>query len=129
MKKLLLTLIIILPTLVFSHEGHNDTPGALKSIHGGVVQVGKEVNLEVIITGQKVTLFPTSHEGQDLLAKNVKIEAIAKPKKGAAYPVKIANEKSGYSISVDLKGANRLPVTVSVTMNGKTDNFIIQVEE
>ena len=67
MKKLLLTLIIILPTLVFSHEGHNDTPGALKSIHGGVVQAGKEVNLEVIITGQKVTLFPTSHEGQDLL--------------------------------------------------------------
>lgn len=129
MKKLLLTLIIILPTLVFSHEGHNQTPGSLKSIHGGVVQAGKEVNLEFIISGQKVTLFPTSHDGLDLVAKNLKIEAIAKPRKGAAYPVKVDSEKSGYSINVDLKGANRIPVTVSVTMNGKTDKFIIQVEE
>ena len=129
MKKFILTLILILPTFVFAHEGHDQTPGALKSLHGGVVQAGKEVNLEVIIAGQKVTLFPTSHEGQDLIAKNVKLEAIAKPKKGAAYPVIIASEKNGYSLNVDLKGANRLPVTVSVTMNGKTDKFIIQVEE
>ena len=129
MKKLFLTLVLILPTLVFSHEGHNQTPGSLKSIHGGVVQGGKEANLEVIINGQQVTLFPTSHEGQDLLAKNLKVEAIAKPKKGAAYPVKVTTEKNGYSIDVDLKGANRLPVTVSVTMNGKTDKFNIQVEE
>ncbi len=129
MKKLLLTLILILPTLVFSHEGHNQTPGSLKSLHGGVVQAGKEVNLETIINGQQVTLFPTSHEGQDLLAKNIKIEAMAKPKKGAAYSVKIANEKNGYTLNVDLKGANRLPVTVSVTTNGKTDKFIIQIEE
>ena len=36
MKKFILTLILILPTFVFAHEGHDQTPGALKSLHGGV---------------------------------------------------------------------------------------------
>ena len=129
MKNFTLILLIILPTLSFAHEGHNNTPGSLKSLHGGVVQAGKEVNLEVIINGQEITLFPTGHEGVDLPAKNLKIEATAKPKKGAAYPLKLISTKNGFTSTVDLKGANRLPVTVSVTTNGKTDKFIIQVEE
>lgn len=129
MKKTLLALIIVLPTLSFSHEGHDLTPGSLKSLHGGVVQGGKESNLEVIVNGQSITLYPTSHEGKDLLAKDVKIEAMAKPKKGAAYPIKLSIVKGGYSSTVDLKGANRLPIEVTVAVNGKKDRFTIQVEE
>jgi hypothetical protein len=129
MKKIMLSLIIILPTLVFAHEGHDKTPGSLKSLHGGVVQAGKEMNLEVIISGHEINLFPTSHEGLDIPSKDVKISAMAKPKKGATTPIKLVNEKGGFSSTVDLKGANRLPVEVTVTTNGKTDHFTIQVEE
>ena len=129
MKKILLSLIIILPTLCFSHEGHDKTPGSFKSLHGGIVQVGSEANLEVIVNGQEITIFPTSHEGQDIPAKNIKIEATAKPKKGKAYPIKLTTAKGGYTSSVDLKGANRLPIDIAVTSNGKIDHFIIQVEE
>lgn len=129
MKKIIFSLIIILPTLVFAHEGHNQTPGSLKSLHGGIVQAGKEINLEVIINGAQVTLFPTSHEGQDIPAKDLKIEATAKPKKNAPYSLKLVSEKNGYTTTVDLKGANRLPVTVTTKFNGKADHFTIQVEE
>jgi hypothetical protein len=129
MKKTLLALILILPTLGFAHEGHDKTPGSFKSLHGGIVQGGHELNLEVIISGREITLFPTSHEGLDIPAKDVKISAMAKPKKGAAAPIKLVSGKVGFSSTVDLKGANRLPVEVTVTTNGKTDHFTIQVEE
>jgi hypothetical protein len=83
MKKTLLALaILIQPILGLTHEGHDNAPGAMKSLHGGVVQSGKQVNLEVIISGKEITIFPTSHVGLDIPTKDVKIEAIAKPKKG-----------------------------------------------
>lgn len=130
MKKTLLVLALAAaPTLVFSHEGHNQTPGALKSIHGGVVQGGKQLNLEVIVNESEITLFPTSHEGKDIPAKDVKIEGIAKPKKGKPFPVIFTNSPRGFTSKVDLQGANRLPVTINVTNQGKTDHFTVQVEE
>ncbi|MBY0415197.1 MAG: hypothetical protein K2Q18_13585 [Bdellovibrionales bacterium] len=130
MKKTLLILAIAaLPTLSFSHEGHDQAPGALKSIHGGVVQAGKQLNLEVIVSGSEITLYPTSHEGKDIPAKDVKIEATAKPKKGKPFPVAFTSTQKGFTSKVDLQGANRLPVTINVTNNGKTDHFTVQVEE
>jgi hypothetical protein len=130
MKKTLFALVIMLLSLLtFAHEGHNNAPGSLKSLHGGTVQGGKQLNLEVIISGKVVTIFPTSHEGKDIPAKDVKIEAIAKPKKGKSYPLTFTNAKEGLMTTVDLKGLNRIPVNVTVTFNGKKDQFIIQVEE
>jgi hypothetical protein len=130
MKKTLLTLaIVILPTLAFSHEGHDKTPGSFKSLHGGTVQAGKQLNLEVIVNGKEISVFPTSHEGKDIAAKEVKLEATAKPKKGKAYPVTLSHSKGGYSSTIDLKGANRVPVEINVTNEGKTDHFTVQVEE
>lgn len=130
MKKILLIMAIAtLPILVLSHEGHDQMPGSLKSIHGGVVQGGKQLNLEVIVNGSEITLFPTSHEGKDIPAKDVKIEGQAKPKKGKPYPVVFTSTAKGFTSKVDLQGANRLPVTINVTNQGKTDHFTIQVEE
>lgn len=121
--------IVISPVLL-SHEGHNDMPGTAKSLHGGVVQIGKEINLEIIISGNNITLYPTSHSSKDIPLNEVKIEAIAKPKKGKPYAV-ILNpaKKLGLKATVDLNGANRLPVEITTTHAGKTDRFLIQVEE
>lgn len=130
MKKTLVTLsLLALSAVAFAHEGHDQAPGATKSIHGGTVQSGKQLNLEVIVAGNMLTVYPTSHEGKDIAAKDVKIEAMATPKKGKAFPVKLEPTKGGYTATVDLQGANRLPVTVNVTTQGKTDHFTVQVEE
>lgn len=130
MKKTFITLAFFALTAVsFAHEGHDKTPGATKSLHGGTVQSGKQLNLEVIVTSNQLTLYPTSHEGKDIAAKDVKIEAVANPKKGKAFPVKLEPANGGYTATVDLQGANRLPVTVNVTNQGKTDHFTVQVEE
>lgn len=128
-KALLIMALTALPTLGFSHEGHDQAPGALKSIHGGVVQGGKQLNLEVIVNGNEMTVFPTSHEGKDIPAKDVKIEGMAKPKKGKPFSVVFTSSPKGFTSKVDLQGANRLPVTINVTNQGKTDHFTVQVEE
>jgi len=128
---MIITLIAALTSLtLFAHEGHGNTPGSFKSLHGGTVQNGKQLNLEIIVNGKEVTIFPTSHEGKDVPLKDVKIEASAKPKKGKPYAVQFSPASgNGLSTSVDLKGANRLPLEISVTNQGKTDKFTVQVEE
>lgn len=130
MKNLLVILTItILSQSLFAHEGHDNAPGSFKSLHGGTVQAGKQLNLEVIVSGNEVTIFPTSHDGKDIQLKDVKVEATAKPKKGKPFPAIFSPAKSGLSTIIDLKGSNRVPVEISVTILGKTDHFIVQVEE
>ena len=129
MKNLLVVLGILVSTLTFGHEGHNNAPGSFKSIHGGTVQNGKELNLEVMVNGKELTVYPTSHESKDIPSNEVKLTAQAKPKKGKPYEVKLAPAKGGYSAIVDLQGSNRLPVEITVTSKGKTDKFVVQVEE
>lgn len=114
---------------LLAHEGHNNAPGSFKSLHGGTVQNGKELNLEVIISGKELTVYPTSHESKDIPEKDVKVSALAKPKKGKAYPVTLINSKGGYSATVELQGSNRLPVEITVQSHGKTDHFTVQIEE
>lgn len=128
-KFLFLIITIFLPLNLMGHEGHNDAPGTLKSLHGGTVQRGKELNLEVIINGREFILYPTSHENKDIPAGEVKITATAKPKKGKKYLVSLLSSKGGYSATVDLHGANRLPIEIDIKSRGKIDHFTIQIEE
>lgn len=131
MKKIIIALFATLLTITtFAHEGHGNAPGSFKSLHGGTVQAGKQLNLEVIINGKEVTVYPTSHEGKDVPLKETKIEATAKPKSGKPYKVTLTPASgNGLTTTVDLKGANRLPVEFSVSNQGKVDKFTVQVEE
>jgi len=131
MKKIIIALMAtIMSFTIFAHEGHGNAPGSFKSLHGGTVQAGKQLNLEVIVNGKEITIFPTSHEGKDVPLKDVKIEATAKPKKGKPYSIQLTpGAGNGLTTTVDLKGANRLPVEFSVSNQGKVDKFIVQVEE
>lgn len=121
--------MLITSSFLSAHEGHNQTPGSLKSLHGGLVHGGKILNLETIISGNVVTLYPISHEGSDVAVNKVTIKGTAKPKKGKPYPIAFTGNKNNFTTTVDLKGANRLPIEVLVTMDGKSDSFKIQVEE
>lgn len=130
MKKIITIIITGLMSFsTFAHEGHNKTPGSFKALHGGTVQNGKEINLEIIINGSDLIVFPTSHESKDIAEKDVKVTALAKPKKGKAYPVILKNARGGYTATVDLQGANRLPIEITVLSHGKTDHFTVQIEQ
>ncbi len=129
MKQLLLMIFTIFSFSLFAHEGHNQTPGSVKSKHGGVVSLGKQLNLEVLVNGTNITLYPLSHESVDLKSTEVKIEAKAKPRKGNAYPVIFKAEKLGFSADVDLKGLNRVEIEINVEFSGKSDKFKVQVEQ
>jgi hypothetical protein len=129
MKTILSIITIVLSITLYAHEGHNSTPGSFKSLHGGTVQNGKELNLEIIINGKNLTVYPTSHESKDVSEKEIKISATAKPKKGKMYKINLVNSNGGYSATLDLQGANRLPVEITVLSHGKTDRFVIQIEE
>ena len=129
MKNFIVTIILALTAQAYSHEGHNDAPGSFKSLHGGMVQNGKESNLEVVINGRELTVYPTGHDNKDIPSKDVTLTAQAKPKKGKPYTINLTPAKSGYSATLDLQGANRLPVEITVTSRGKTDKFTVQIEE
>lgn len=112
-----------------AHEGHGDAPGTLKSNHGGIVKSGKEINLEYVVSGTELTLYPVSHEGQDLNPADVKIQATAKAPKGKALPLKLEANGGAFKAQIDFKGAYRSEVVVTTDVKGKKDTFKFQVEK
>lgn len=114
---------------VFAHEGHDQTPGSLKANHGGTVKAGKVINLEYVIAGDEVTLYPVSHEGTDLPATEVKITATEKSPKGKAQESKLEIKNGAYVTHVDFKGAYRVEMNVNVDNKGKVSTFKFQVEK
>jgi hypothetical protein len=129
MKQILLIILAFFSFNAFTHEGHNQTPGSVKSKHGGVVSLGKQVNLEILVNGTNVTLYPLTHESVDLKASDVKVSAIAKPRKGSSYPLVFKALKLGFSADVDLKGSNRVELDINIEQAGKLDKFKVQVEQ
>lgn len=128
-KKLLLASILAGSMNVLAHEGHDQTPGALKAIHGGTVKPGKELNLEYVVSGTEVKLYPVSHEAKDVSAAEVKLTGTATLPKGKATPAKIEFKDGVYVTNVDFKSAYRVEMNVTAETNGKKSTFKFQVEK
>lgn len=129
MFKIILTTVLMIGSLsAFAHEGHDETPGTLKVNHGGVVKPGKVINLEYVIKGDTVELYPASHEGSDLPLADVTLTGTAKPSKGKATPLKFESKNGAYLAKVDFKGAYRVEVQVVADNKGKKSTFKFQVE-
>ena len=112
----------------FAHEDHNKTPGMLKANHGGKVEAGKEINLEYVVSGSEVTLFPATHEGKDLARTEVELKATAKLPKGKPEPVNLTKE-GPFVAKVDFKSAYRVEMNVDAIFKGKKSTFKIQIEK
>ena len=126
--------VIVLATFLgagtaWAHAGHDEAPGAIKSNHGGVVKAGKEMNLEYVVSGSEIQLYPVGHDGRDLTAAAVKLTATAKAPKGKEEPLKLNVKDGAYAGTVDFKGAYRTEVKVSADVGGKKDSFQFQVEK
>ena len=113
----------------FAHEGHDAVPGAIKTSHGGVAKAGKEINLEYIVSGPEITLYPMSHDGKDLPPADLKLTATSKGPKGKSETLKIEAQAIGFKTSVDFKDAYRAEVVVKTDVKGKKDTFKLQVEK
>ncbi len=130
MFKKLLTVVLLLGSLTtFSHEGHDQAPGSLKANHGGTVKSGKQLNMEFVVSGNEVKLFPASHEGEDLLAADVKITATTKLPKGKVEPAKIDFKNGAFVTQVDFKNAYRIEMVVEAELKGKKSSFKLQIEK
>lgn len=114
---------------LFAHEGHDQTPGLNKASHGGTVLAGKEINLEYIVAGNEVKLYPVSHEGKEVPSDKVKITATAKAPKGKIENLPVSFKDGAFLVSVDFKNAYRVEVNVSTETNEKKDSFKFQVEK
>lgn len=128
-KKLILMIVMVATLSVVAHEGHNDAPGSLKANHGGVVKSGKEINLEYIVSGDEVKLFPVSHEGKELTNAEVKLTITTKLPRGKSEPVKAEFKESAFIVKVEFKNSYRIEMNVVADVNGKKSIFKFQVEK
>lgn len=128
MKKIITAALLLGALNISAHEGH-DMPGVLKANHGGVVKAGKELNLEYVVAGNVVKIYPVSHEGKDLAATDVSLTALVKLPKGKAEPVKLEIKEGTYTAVVDFKSAYRVEMNVSTEVKGKKDAFKFQIEK
>lgn len=129
LKKLLPTALLFFSLTAFAHENHDQAPGALKANHGGTVRSGKQINLEYVVSGTEVKLFPASHEGKDLSADDVKITATTKLPKGKAEPTTVDFKDGAFVANVDFKTAYRIEMSVEADLKGKKSNFKFQIEK
>lgn len=127
-KKIIIAALLLGSTTLIAHEDHT-TPGVLKANHGGVVKPGKQINLEYVVTGDILKLYPATHEGTDLKPSDVKVKATAKLPKGKAEPVKLEIKDGAFLTKVDFKGAYRLEFQVVANSGGKDSTFKFQVEK
>lgn len=128
-KKILLTAILFGSLTSFAHEGHDQTPGSIKANHGGTIKPGKLFNMEYVVSGNEVKLFPTSHAGEDLITTNLKIAATTKLPKGKAEVVKIESKDGAFVTTVDFKKAYRIEMVVEADLDGKKNSFKLQIEK
>ena len=128
-KKIVFATLLISSLNLLAHEGHDNTPGSLKANHGGTVKAGKETNLEYVVTGNELKMYPASHEGTDLASTDVKIAATGKLPKGKAENLKIESKNGTFVAPLDFKNAYRIEVIATVEHKGKKDTFKFQVEK
>lgn len=128
-KKLIFTTLLISSLNLLAHEGHNQTPGSLKANHGGTVKAGKEINLEFVVSGSELKLYPATHEGTDVAPAEVKISGTGKLPKGKAENLKIEMKNGVFTAPIDFKNAYRIEIVATTEHKGKKDTFKFQVEK
>lgn len=129
LAKIILSLAIFASLVSFAHEGHDDAPGAIKANHGGTVKAGKEINLEYVVSGSEVRLFPVGHDAKELTSTEVKLNVTTKLPKGKAEEAKVESKDGAFVVNVDFKTAYRIEMTVVAVAQGQKSVFKFQVEK
>ncbi len=131
MKFKILTLITLLAfsSIGHAHEGHDQLPGQLKALHGGLVKTGKEMNLEMVFAQETAKFYPVAHENETIDLSKVKLTGTAKKPKGKETPLSFNSDGKSFTTKVDLKGSYRADLVIQVEYDGKKDTFKFLVEK
>lgn len=127
-KKILTAILLLVSVKLLGHEGHDHNPGALKANYGGVVKAGQSINLEYVIAGDELKLYPATHESKDIPLAEVILKATTKLPKGKAEDLKLVVKDGAYIAKLDFKGAYRIEISVNADNKGQKSSFKFQVE-
>ena len=130
----LLTALLMASSLngaAFAHEGHDDAPGSLKAIHGGMVKSLKDANIEVLANGTTLKLYPVSHEGKAIAPNTLKLTATTTLPKGKPVALPLAAKPDHWEATMDAQGAHRYTLTVTLQdeAHSHSADFTIEPQE
>lgn len=132
MRNLILTftsLAALTTASVWSHEGHDKTPGSVAAPHGGVIQGTNSLYWELVSEAGGVKLYPLTHEVKPIPLSEITLSgSVTFPKKPKAEKVTLIAETEVFSAKVDAKGAYHYMLNLSFTYKGKKETVKFQVE-
>ena len=129
MKAFIFSMALLLSLSSFAHEGHDQTPGALKAQYGGVVKTGKEFNLEMVVIGGNIEIFARAHEGEPLEFKDLQMTVTATAPKGKPQVVTLQKGEKSFKGTLDFQKAYRLNLEIKTDYQKKQDNYKFLAEK
>jgi|GEM_PF-1988886 len=126
--KMLFVAALLLTSPVLAHEGH-ELPGQLKATHGGLIKTGKQMNMEMVYTGDTVRFYPQPHPGETIDMAQVKLSGSSKTPKGKPQTLSFTSDGKSFSTRVDLQGSYRADLDIKVDYENKIDQFKFLVEK
>lgn len=130
MRKLISVLTtILIPSILLAHEGHDKSPGAVAAPHGGTVQVGSQIILELVSKNDGVEIYAFDHDMKPLNTKDVKVEGkMSLPKKSKAEVLKFTAEGEAFAAKINAKGTHRYTLDLVASYAGKKEKIKFSVE-
>lgn len=126
---LIISLLLASGSHTLAHEGHDQAPGSIKSMHGGIPKAGKIFNLEMLATDNKIQFFPMAHKGETVDINKINLKGTAKSPKGKAQTLKFTLKDKAYVTEIDFQGSHRANLEIKAEYEGNTDTFKFLVEK
>lgn len=127
--KFLLAILLMLPTVAWTHEGHDKAPGAVAAPHGGLIQGTSEMYLELVTSEGGLKIYPFTHDLKPIALKELKIDGrVSFPKKAKSEAVKLNATDEAFEAKIDAKGAHRYTLELSIAYQGKKEKTKFNVE-
>ena len=131
MKNLgILSLGLLLSFSAQAHEGHGHS--GPEAVNGGIVQEGKQLNVELVTQGSDVMVYTSGKDGKSINPSDVSLVGTAEPRGKQKSKLDFKPMSNHLHAKVDAKGAKRFELKLEAKLKsgqGKAaDRFTFQVE-
>ena len=114
---------------LFSHEGHDETPGAVTAPHDGVIKQTEQLSWELVSEPSGVKLYPLTHDLVSISLKEVSVTGLAKiPRKTKKVNVNFTRKEDHFFAKVEVKEVYRYTLELTFTYKGKKETVRFEVE-
>ena len=111
-------------------QSHAQTAGLVAlAPHGGMVKEGQILNMELVVQGNDVFLYPLSRMGSAIPLQELKVSAIAVPPKKGKSKVELKPSDDHYKGTLVGALAPGYELRVEVAAKGKKDRFKFVMEK